>query len=55
MKGILLTLFSMEFFEAAHGWERTKKAPLPKICLTYPTMIKIGAVIPYLKKTPKKI
>ena len=27
-----------------------KKAPLPKICLTYPTMMKLGTVIPYLKQ-----
>ena len=24
-----------------------KKAPLPKICYTYPTMMKLGTVIPY--------
>ena len=28
----------------------SKKAPLPKICLTYPTTMKLGTVIPYLKK-----
>ena len=27
-----------------------KKDPFPKICDTYPTMIKLGTVIPYLKK-----
>ena len=27
-----------------------KKASLPKICHTYPTMMKLGTVIPYLKK-----
>ena len=27
-----------------------KKAPLPKICHTYPTMMKLGTVTPYLKK-----
>ena len=27
--------------------------PLPKICHTYPTMIKLGTVIPYLRKTEK--
>ena len=26
---------------------------LPKICHTYPTMIKLGTIIPYLKKTQK--
>ena len=30
-----------------------KKAPLPKICHTYPTMIKLATVIPYLKKIQK--
>ena len=27
-----------------------ERFPLPKICHRYPTMMKIGAVIPYLKK-----
>ena len=36
----------MGFFGAAHVWEA-------KICRTYPTMMKLGAVIPYLKKTQK--
>ena len=32
----------MGFFGTAHGWGGGggKKAPLPKICRTYPTMIK---------------
>ena len=30
-----------------------KKAPLPKICHTYPTIMKLGAFIPYLKKIQK--
>ena len=33
------------------GW--TKKASLPKICHTYPTMMKPSTVIPYLKKIQK--
>ena len=33
------------------GW--TKKASLPKICHTYPTMMKLSTVIPYLKKIQK--
>ena len=46
-----LTLFRIGFFGAAHGWwGGAKKAPLPKICLTYPTTMKLGTVIPYLKK-----
>ena len=31
----------------------SKKAPLPKICQTYPTMMKIGTAIPYPKKIQK--
>ena len=30
-----------------------QKASLPKICHTYPTMTKLGTVIPYLKKIRK--
>ena len=30
-----------------------KKAPLPKICHTYPTIMKLGTVISYLKKILK--
>ena len=30
-----------------------KKAPHPKICNTYPTMMKLDTVIPYLKKIQK--
>ena len=30
-----------------------QKGPLPKICHTYPTMMKLGTVIPYLKKIQK--
>ena len=30
-----------------------KKAPFPKICHTYPTMMQLGEVIPYLKKIRK--
>ena len=29
------------------------KRPLPKICHAYPTMMKLGTVIPYLKKIQK--
>ena len=38
----------MGFFGTAHGlWQ---KDPFPKICHLCPTMIKLGTVIPYLKK-----
>ena len=30
-----------------------KKAPLSKICQTYPTMMKLGTVISYVKKIQK--
>ena len=47
----------MGFFGAAHGWGGGrgvgKKATLPKICHTYPTMMKLGKVIPYPKKIQK--
>ena len=32
---------------------RGKKVPLPKICHTYPAKMKLGTVIPYLKKIQK--
>ena len=43
----------MGFFGAAHGWDGAQKAPLPKICHTYPAMMKLSTVIPYLKKIQK--
>ena len=46
---LALTLFRMSFFGAAHG----QKGALPKICYIYPTMMKLGTVIPYLKKILK--
>ena len=49
-----LTLFRMGIFGAAHGWEwRVKSFPIPKICHIYPTMMKLGRVIRYLKKIQK--
>ena len=48
-----LNLFRIGFFGAAQGWGVGKKAPIPKICHTYPTMMKPGAVIRYLKKFQK--
>ena len=35
------------------GWVGAKRPTLSKICHTYPTMMKLGAVIPYLKKIQK--
>ena len=42
----------MGFFGAAHGWGKggSKRTPLPKISHTYPTMMKPGRFISYLKK-----
>ena len=34
----------------AHGWGGGNKAPLSKICHTYPTLMKLGTITPYLKK-----
>ena len=48
----VLTLFRMGLLGAAHGLG-AKRLPLPKICHTYPTMIKLGIVISYLKKSQK--
>ena len=39
----------MGIFGAAHGCGGAKRLPLPKICLTYPTMMKLDTVIPSLK------
>ena len=47
----ILTLFRMGIFGVAHGWGGG--VPLPKICHTYPTVMKLGTVIPYLKKIQK--
>ena len=40
----------MDIFEAAHVWGGEG---LPKVCHTYPTMIKLDTAIPYLKKIQK--
>ena len=50
----MLTLFRMGIFGAAHRkGGGAKRPPLPNICHTYPTMIKLGTVIPYLKEIQK--
>ena len=43
----------MGIFGVAHGWEVAKRPLLPKIYHTYATMMKLGTVIPYLKKIQK--
>ena len=40
---LFLTLFRMDIFGAAHGWEGGERSPLPKICHTYPTVMKLGS------------
>ena len=57
-------LFKVEYSLTYSGWAFSglltdgeggggKKDPLPKICHTYPAMIKLGAIIPYIKKIQK--
>ena len=46
---LVLTLFRMGFFGATHGCGG-QKGPLPKTCHTYPTIMKLGTVIPLPKK-----
>ena len=48
-----LTQFRMDLFGAAHGWRGPKRPSLSKICHTYLTLMKLGTVIPYLKKIQK--
>ena len=40
-----LTLFRMGLFGATQGWGE-QKGPLSKLCHTYPTLMKLGTVIP---------
>ena len=41
------------FKRVAHGLGGRKSLPLSKICLTYPTMMTLGTVVPYEKKIQK--
>ena len=43
----VLSLFRMGLFRAAYGW---REVPLTKICHACPIVMKIGTVIPYLKR-----
>ena len=49
-QSITVTPIQEGLFGAAHRWGRMKKAPLPKICHTYPKIMKLCTVIPYLNK-----
>ena len=56
LNNVFLTLFRMDFFGASHRWVGDgggKGFPLPKICHTYPAMMKLGTVIPYLRRICK--
>ena len=44
----------MDLFGATYGCGG-KKAPVSKICHTYPAMMKLGTVIPYFKKVKKYV
>ena len=55
-----LTLFRMGLFKAegpflceGGGGVGAESLPFPKICKTYPKMMKLGTVTPYLKKIQK--
>ena len=37
------------------GGGEAKRSPLPKICDSYPTMMKLGTVIPYPKRFKKHV
>ena len=51
---LTLTIFRMVFLGTVHGGKKGSKRPsLPKICHTYPTMMKLCTVMPYLKKVQK--
>ena len=54
---IVLTLFRMHLFGAAHvcGGGAVKKAPFSKICHTYPAIMKLDTVIPYVKKIQENL
>ena len=41
-------------FRGCSGMGGDKKVPLPKICHTYPTVMKLRTVIPYVMKIQKK-
>ena len=45
----------MGFFGAAHKWVGggANRPHFPKVCHTYPTMIKLGTLTPYPKKIQK--
>ena len=49
----ILILLRRGLFSGLHMDCGTKKVPIPKICLTYPTVMTLGTTISYPKKTEK--
>ena len=47
------SLFMMGLFGVTHGCGGAKRLPRSKICHKYPTLMKLGTVISYLKKIQK--
>ena len=50
---VLSTLFRMGFFGTADRWRTGKKVLSLKSVYTYPAMMKLSTVTPYLKKIQK--
>ena len=50
MVSVSLTLLIICLFGTAHGWGDQKDTPLLIICHIYPLVMKLGTVIPYLRK-----
>ena len=42
----------MGIFGAAHEWD-AKRSPMAKICHTYPALMELGTVMPYLQNIQK--
>lgn len=53
LTNLILLQFRMGLFGAAHRWRGEWKGPLPQICHTYWTIMKLGIIILYLKEIPK--
>ena len=43
----------MDLYSATHGWGEPKGPVFLKLCHTYPAMMQLDTVIPYLKKIQK--
>ena len=49
----MFTIAALDNFYNQDWWSPTDDLPLSKTCQRYPTMMKLGTVIPYLKKIHK--